>query len=428
MALPASRESEVVATIGEAELDRLLHFRSREALVLSLYVTFRQEQGLRGIKARLHSILKPIHELADSHELSHAARLSLRADLERIHEIAEPLDLAWKGEQKELDERSKRGRQEALPEKRRALLGRTVAIFACHHAGLYEQCELRQPVPDQVELDATPYLRPLLAVMDKAHDAVVAIIDIKNAWLFTYTGSELREAEKLHEALLDKRNRAAWHGLEERGMLNREQTLERKHLKETAERVEDLMLQSGAAVVVVGGHQETNPEFVALLSKSMRSKVAGQFVVDTSTMTPVVIRDQTRKILEAYEQDEELHLVAEVLERVTAGALGAAGLQWCLLAVNEKAVDLLLVQDEVRRPGRACDNCGWLGLAEVECPVCANPTREAADILDEMEAAVIVAGGRVKNVRRGTALDQHTVAARLRFPVPRPEAAEGGDR
>ena len=95
--------------IGEAELDRLLHFRAREALVLSVYVTFRPEEGLRGIRTRLHALLKPVQELADSDQLSHAARLSLRADLERIHEIAEPLDLAWKGEQKELDERAKRG-------------------------------------------------------------------------------------------------------------------------------------------------------------------------------------------------------------------------------------------------------------------------------------------------------------------------------
>jgi peptide chain release factor subunit 1 len=205
-------------------------------------------------------------------------------------------------------------------------------------------------------------------------------------------------------------------------MLNREETLGHKHLKEAAKRVEDLMQHSGAAFVVVGGHQEAIPEFVALLSQSTRSKVAGEFVIDTSTMTPAVIRDQTRKILEAHERDERLYLIAEVFERVAAGGLGAAGLEWCLLAVNEKAADLLLVQDEGRRPGRACDNCGWLGLGGVNCPFCGNPTREAADIVDEMETAVMLAGGRVVNVGPGTQLDRHTVAARLRFPVPRPEA------
>ena len=95
-------------------------------------------------------------------------------------------------------------------------------------------------------------------------------------------------------------------------------------------------------------------------------------------------------------------------------------------AVNEKAVDLLLVQDEVRRAGRACAKCGWLGLEDLACPVCANPTLEVNDIFDEMETAVIDARGWVEQVRRGTGLDRHAVAARLRFPVARPHGAVGG--
>ena len=405
-----------------AELDRLLHFRSREAPVVSLYVTFPKEQGLRGMKARLHSLLKPVQALADAGELPHAARLSLRADIERIHDIAKPLDLAWKGEDKELAELRKRARQEALPEQRRELLGRTVAIFACHQAGLYEQRVLGHPLRDRVELDATPYLRPLLNVMGQAHNAVVAIVDAKNAWLFVYSDGDVREAEKLHEALLDKRKRAAWHGADEHSMWNREETWARKHLTETAKRIEELLQQNGAEFVVVGGHEETIPEFVALLSKPLQSKLAGRFATDTGTMTPAVIADKTRNVLEAHDRSHKRLLVDDVLERVAAAGFAAAGLQWCLLAVNEKAVDLLLVQNDVRAPGRACDNCGWLGLAEVECPICSSPTRATVDVLDEMETAVIDASGRVANVDPGTPLDAYTVAACLRFPVQRPVA------
>jgi hypothetical protein len=54
---------------ARADLERLLHFRSREAPVVSLYVAFPKEQGLRGMKARLRSILKPVQDLADSDEL-----------------------------------------------------------------------------------------------------------------------------------------------------------------------------------------------------------------------------------------------------------------------------------------------------------------------------------------------------------------------
>jgi peptide chain release factor subunit 1 len=202
--------------IEDAALDRLVHFQPQEAPVLSLYVTFRRAMGLHGMKALLHSLLQPVQELADSQALSHAGRVSLRADLARLHQIVEPLDLAWKGEEKELNRRARHGRHDELPDQRQALLGRTVALFACHHAGLYEQCELRRPVPDRAEVDLTPYLRPLLAVMEEAHAGVVAVIDAKNAWLFTYADGELHEEDILHATLLDKRKRASWHGLAHR--------------------------------------------------------------------------------------------------------------------------------------------------------------------------------------------------------------------
>jgi peptide chain release factor subunit 1 len=118
--------------------------------------------------------------------------------------------------------------------------------------------------------------------------------------------------------------------------------------------------------------------------------------------------------------------VTDALGRVAAGGLGAAGLEWCLLAVNEKAVDVLLVEDDQRRPGRVCDSCGFLGALETECPVDGSPTRETTDILDEMESAVLGASGRVENVRPGTDLEKYSVAAILRFPVPTPSEAVRG--
>lgn len=408
-------------------LDRLVHFRSDDAPVLSVYVTFSPEEGFKRAKAVLHSVLKPIQELADSDRLSHEAKVSLRADLERIHEIAEPLDLVKKHDEKELNKRAKRGRVDQLPESRKELLGATVAVFACNQAGLYEQTELLRPVPDRAEVDATPFLRPLLEVMEESHPAVVVIADTKNSWIYTYDQGDLQEREKRTEEVLDKRKRAGWHGEAERNMRMREETWSRKHLKETAKHVEDLLLNAGAEVIVIGGHEAVFPEFRELLTKPMQEKVAGTFVIDTSTMTPAQVKDETQHILEEYELEEERRLVADALERVAAHGFGAAGLEWCLLAVNEKAVEVLLVQDDQRLPGRVCDRCGFLGLTEAECPVDGNATRETSDIFDEMEAAVQASGGRVENVRPGTDLDKHSVAAILRFPVPRPDAAVRGE-
>jgi peptide chain release factor subunit 1 len=134
-------------------------------------------------------------------------------------------------------------------------------------------------------------------------------------------------------------------------------------------------------------------------------------------MTTGRLREQAEKIVDDYERQEEARLVADTLDRAASGGLAAAGLDWCLAAVNEQAVRLLLVDDDQQVPGRVCDNCGWLGLDGEECPVCGRATRATPDVIDEMAETVIETSGLVEHVYADTPLREELVAALLRFPV-----------
>ena len=61
---------------------------------------------------------------------------------------------------------------------------------------------------------------------------------------------------------------------------------------------------------------------------------------------------------------------------------------------------------------------GWFGDS---CPVDGEPTRATPDVIDDMATQVLDAGGWVEHVHADTPLHAHTVAALLRFPVPRPD-------
>lgn len=137
-------------------------------------------------------------------------------------------------------------------------------------------------------------------------------------------------------------------------------------------------------------------------------------------MSPGQVRERADDVVDAYEREEERRLVEEAIERVAAGGLGATGLEWCLMAANEHAIQLLLVNDDEQAPGRMCDNCGWLGLEGEECAVDGGRTRKTPDVIDEMAALVVDTGGRVEHVYVDTPLSQHVVAAFLRFPAADP--------
>jgi peptide chain release factor subunit 1 len=161
-------------------------------------------------------------------------------------------------------------------------------------------------------------------------------------------------------------------------------------------------------------------EFTEMLPNTLQQRVVGTFVTDPNTMTPAQVRDHAQPIVEHHERAEGMQLVATAYERARLGGTGAIGLEWCLVAANEKAIDTLLIHDDTEMPGRVCDNCGWLGLAGEECPVCGRTTRPTPDVIDETAEAVLGAGGRVRHVYDDTPLAEDKVGALLRFPVAKP--------
>jgi peptide subunit release factor 1 (eRF1) len=379
-------------------VQRLLHFSSEDAPVLSVYLAVPADPGeLRGVETRLHSMLKPIRELAESDELGHVERESLRHDLDRVLEVAN---------------------------RDRELEGHGAGVFACEHAGLYEEIVMPRPVRDRAVVDATPYLRPLFAVLDESHRYCVVVVDRAQAWIYEFYMGELEDASRVRGRALRKPDYAGgWQGYKEHAVHDKAQQLARRHYRDTAGRVDEVMRRTGAELLVLGGHEETVAELRHFLPNQLQSRIAGSFAVDPGAMSPGQVRERADEVVDAYERGEEQRLVDEALDRVAAGGLGATGLEWCLMATNEHAIQLLLVHDDEQAPGWACDDCGWLGLEGEECPVCGQRTRKTADVIDEMSATVVDTSGRVEHVYADTPLAQLVVAAFLRFPVPNPSSA-----
>ncbi len=381
--------------LGQETVDRLLHYRSSGAPVLSAYVGIPPDPAeLKGTHARFLSLLQPVRDVVGSDGLPHAHRESLRADMQRV------LGVASRANQSQ---------------------GRALGVFACGLSGLYEEVELPRVVRDRAVVDTTPYVRPLLSVLDEAHRYLVVVVARDNAWFYEFYLGQLEATDRVKGRHVRKRGYGGWHGLDEYHARNRAEERERRHFREAAAATEEMFQATAAELILVAGHEETVAEFLPVLPQAIRGKVVGSFVVDPHTMSSGRVREQADRIIESHERDEERRLVAEVLDRVGAGGLGAAGLTWCVHAVNEKAVDHLLVHDDVQRGGRVCERCDWLGLDQAECPVDGSPTRSTPDLFDEMAAAVADSSGRVEHVFAETPLADLEVAAFLRFPVPRPD-------
>jgi hypothetical protein len=369
-------------------VNRILKFHGNGLPVVSLYGRIDPGASPREVHTRMMSLLDQIRPLAKDQALEHQSRLSVRDDIERIKEAVD----------------SNRWPPGA------------VAIFSCSGRELYEEIPLPRQVRERVIVDATPFARPMLAVLSEYHRACVLVIDKASARVWEVDQDEMREVSAFRDRVLRKPDYAA--NLAEDRVRNKEEELVKKHYRRAVKVLEDLQQTDGYDLVIIGGHDYEVPEFIQILPNDLGNRVAGTFSVDPTTAPLAEIRDSARSILERYQREEEQRLVSEVLEKAAMGRPAALGLESCLQAAPVAAIKTLLVLQGAIAPGVVCDESRWLALTGDTCPLCGNPTRRTPDVIDELVAAVIDEGGSARHVEADTKLSEYLVAAELRFQLP----------
>jgi peptide chain release factor subunit 1 len=355
-------------------IDRIIRFRADGLPVTSVYA------GVPDIAPRVDSLMHQIRPPAEPR----AARLSVRADMERIR-----TDVAH--------DRWDPG---------------TVAVFACSGADFFETVRLPRRIRDRVVVDATPWIRPLLALLDEYHRTCVATVDGSTARLWELYQDELRELGHLRDNASSKASE------DEVTSPNRANELFRRHYRRVAQRLDELFRDNRFDVVVLGGREHELPVFIDHLPRPLRERVIGTFPVDAGNATAGDIKENAAAIVERYERAEERKLLAEALEKSAMGGLATVGLDRCLWAGSIAAIETLLVQDGAVVPGFVCDRDGYLTLSEGDCVLCGRPLREVPDVLDELVERVIDDGGSIEHVGADTVLKEHLTAAFIRFPLP----------
>lgn len=372
-------------------IDRVTRYDGGTLPVVSVYLGLDADRrGTRSLPIRASSLLHEIRPMAKDASLDRAARLSVRGDIERIEDELSA-------------ERPRRG---------------SVAIFSCSGNGFYEEIELPRRVRDRITVDGTPWVRPMLAVLDEYHRTCVLVLDAARARMWELHQGEITESSEVLDRALRKPDYAGWHGRDEHRVHNKEEELAKKHFRRVATVLDGLHRSGGFELLAIGGHDHEVPVFLEFLPHSLRGAVAGTFTIDAATATTGEIRASSSAVVERYERDQERRRVSEVLDKEAAGGSAVVGLERVLWAGSVAGIERLLVQEDATAPGVVCDESGWLAESGDTCIICGGATRRTEDVIDELAVAVIDTGGTVEHVVADTPLRVHVAAADLRFPLP----------
>jgi len=382
--------------LDQATVDRLRRLDGRGLPVLSVYLSLEpRPETLRTIPTRLKDLLSDIKDDAD--ELARDQRMSLRKDIDALSKSSTGFA---------------------------SDLGRGVAIFRASGAGIDEHVGLPGPVRDRAVLDVSPYLRPLEAMLDHYRRFCVAVVDARFASIFRFRMDNLETWEEMRSPAMAeedfrKINYGGFAGYDERRVRAHADEVLVRHYREIASRLDDLFDEEpGYDLLILGGSEVHAAGVVDALPPPLTKCLAGTFVIDPHTMTAATVLEHSKLVAEAFEVDEQRHLVSRLMDAAAANGAAVIGVDESTDAANQRAVETLVVQADHTAPGTVCGNCGWIaGPTESVCTACGHEPAWVPDIIDALGDSVRSNGGRIRHVIVETKLADEEVGAFLRYPV-----------
>jgi len=301
----------------------------------------------------------------------------------------------------------------AVTQDSHAWLGRTIALFACAQIGMFEAVPLPGFLTERAVIADRPYIRPMLAAIQRNPAYRAALIDAKHAWVLNIAEDEIETVAERTDPGVRSPQFGGWYGLEAHRIQQRIIKLSKQHFRDTISILE--RADGTDRPLVLGGHENEISHFVAALPRTVRQTVAGSFNIDLQTATPGRVRELARPVIARWSERTEARLVDEVLNE-PPGLSVTTDLDGCLAASRARAIAQLFLPDDQVVPGFACADCGALSsrAQDCDCPDPAEVCHAVPDVLDELAARTLDSGGLVTAVRH----TPFTAAARLRFPVP----------
>lgn len=302
--------------------------------------------------------------------------------------------------------------------------GRGRVLFAPIADGEVTRFAGRMPVANRVVLDRTPFVHPLLELLDEGRPAGVVLASQDEARLLEWRLGELHELERLEptvvEAPHERSGPVGSSPADRPGSPMREQRAAREEVRT----LRFLDRVGGAATALAGdrgwervlvsaGDRLTEPLAQALAARLQDDLVRDQRVLialDHATLT-----DAVTEVLTAEHAEREQRLVREARERALGPGSAALGLSDVVGALNEGRVDHLIYDPEIRYQG----SVGIDGLlhAGSERPPGVDVVPEPR-LTERLVERALDTGARVTPVEgaaRGPLADADGIAAYLRW-------------
>lgn len=294
---------------------------------------------------------------------------------------------------------------------------RGLVVLSCQEKKFWREYHLAVPFKNQIIVDTTPYVKPLLDILDNYQRCAILLVDKEAARLFLVHLGEIEEYTEVRtEDVPGRHKKGGWFSLAEKSYERHTDYHVGLHLKDVMRELESFLSGEYVGRLIVGGPAEAVTRVKSLLPQGMTEKVIGTFQAEMTANSKEVLK-KAEPLIHDYEKMKENEDIEELLTKAMKNENAVIGIENVLAALQEGRVMKLIVSKDFHHSGLSCRQCNYLSIQDIKsCPFCRGSMQEQKYLVDLIAQKAIEQGAFVEVASENMTLrNAGSIGAFLRF-------------
>jgi len=372
--------------LNRKELQEIAKIRGEKAFFVTLYLNVDPSTNAKSnYLIHLKNMIKETIEKTDK-----AVLKKISADLEKIESFI-------------------------LTEKRSFKKG--LALLSSHENKFWKIFHLAVPLKNEIIVDSTPYVKPLLDLLDNYQRYAIMLVGRDTARIFLVHLGEIEEyTEVRSDDVPGRHKKGGWFSLAERSYERHIDYHVELHLKDVIRELGSFLTGEYVGRLLIGGSEEAVSRVREMLPQRVSEKIIGTFQADMQSGIKEIL-EKADPILKEFEEKREEEDVAELVTKAMKNENAVIGVEDVLNALQDGRIMKLLFLKDFKKSGLLCLQCGYLTTQNVKtCPYCKGNMKKVRYLVDHIAQKSVEQGALIEVVNRNTQLrEAGSIGAFLRF-------------
>lgn len=296
--------------------------------------------------------------------------------------------------------------------------GKGLVVFSDSQSEFWWQRDLQAPLANDARWSPSPWVRPLLEVMEEHDRFAVALVDNHQAKIFVGDAAGLLLTSEITSDVPGRHVTTGTDHIWSQSHMDRDRANHvRTHARRVADELNKVVERMRLMRVIIGGPVEATSVFEGELTRRIQQMIVGTISAPLDSSQDKLLGEVGR-VLERAEQEDEARLVESMITAAMKGDRAVLGISETLAAIHQGRVHCLVVAKGYRAEGRQCCSCNVLVTDDAKnCSYCGDELVAAPDLINRASHKVLEQSGRVQIVSGAAAekLNEAGVGAVLRF-------------